>query len=795
MCYSESISNQLSSNEIKLITNALGIKINKKPDAKGWITIKSPLREEENPSFGFNVETGAWNDFATRKRGDIVFLIMYLKGFDVKEAIAWIRDLVQLPVQSNKATPVNEEFQNTSHKTIPGEFRDHDTSALLSEAHNQLINNRNHPLIEIVRDYDCLSFKTLKRHYCGLIKKWGKQWLAIPYQSGIQLYRREDSNKVIRCLEGSKPALSFYGVEMLSGDKNWLFIAKSPREAMLIRQEFGHQADVIGLATGEMGKLTNEQRTWLESQISDANYHEIIILLDCDSDVAFQTAKELSQNVKKLSGNTAVSFVNLYEKSGGDYKDITDCKRDGMSNDLLLDLLLHGEKIEEEAEQETNPIMVHPEDLKLSDSLIDLLPPVVKNYLKYSAPLSDVPNEFLLTPFIATAGAVIGNRRYVELGGIQIYPTIWTVLFAGSSTLRKSTALSLARKPFKPIEEHYRQEYESKLLEWEQRRDNAEMNGESFDEPKPIKKTIYAPDGFSDRTFWESLRDNGSQISNVSEFTALWNELTRPRNSMRDLVLDIFDTRNKIRRNTICAGDIELETPVWCMAGATTIPNFQRTLTSTERASGLLQRILPVCMEQRTKVFKALTELPKPNAELYKHITEQTKKLIDLERRAVALTTEADERFTKWSHDIHNRAEQLTERLPDIGGYVSRLDSYAMKFALIFQQLHRPDQPISGKNMEAAIALAEWLFNHILYMLDKNYIFNKYYADRVKIRELIGKQSDGKMSRTDLMNMSNFDKDQLNRALASEIEAGKIEEIETETGGRPLREYKLTTPT
>jgi hypothetical protein len=41
------------------------------------------------------------------------------------------------------------------------------------------------------------------------------------------------------------------------------------------------------------------------------------------------------------------------------------------------------------------------------------------------------------------------------------------------------------------------------------------------------------------------------------------------------------------------------------------------------------------------------------------------------------------------------------------------------------------------------------------------------------------------------MNMSNFDKDQLDKAVNSDVESGIIEELKTETGGRPRIEYKL----
>ena len=155
------------------------------------------------------------------------------------------------------------------------------------------------------------------------------------------------------------------------------------------------------------------------------------------------------------------------------------------------------------------------------------------------------------------------------------------------------------------------------------------------------------------------------------------------------------------------------------------------------------------------------------------------------------ISRKAEEIYTQWSHDLRAKADALTDRLPDIGGYTSRLNVYGLKFALIFQQLEAPSEAISFQNMRAAISLSEWILKHIIYMLDRNYIFNKQFADRVKIRKLIERQSDNIISRTDLMNMTNFDKEQLDRAVESDKDAGKIEEIKTETDGRPRVEYKL----
>ena len=436
------------------------------------------------------------------------------------------------------------------------------------------------------------------------------------------------------------------------------------------------------------------------------------------------------------------------------------------------------------------PANVSPDDLRMNRDLIDSLPDLIKKYLKYASPLSDVPDEFLLTPFISMIGAYIGKKRYLKLGGLKLYPVVWTVIFAGSSTMRKSTALNLAKKPFNSVMDNWKADFEIKLSNWKERKKQAESEKKPFDEPKPKQKTLYCSDGFSDLTFWEGLRDNGNIISVASEFTALWIELTRSRNGLHDLALQIFDSDDSIRRNTRSGGDIELNNPVWCLAGATTLSAFQRSLTANERGSGLLQRIIPITIENRTKPFKAITELPKPDSELFNELNNKLLNLLNLKSESMNLAPDANTLFTQWSHELDDRTKKLESDIHDIGGYISRLNVYGLKFSLIFQTLDNPHSDISLKNVQASIKLCEWILVHIIFMLEKNYIFNRYYADRLKIRELLEKHG-GMMNRTDLMNYSNFDKEQLDRAIENEQESGFIEIIKIETGKRPQYEYRL----
>jgi hypothetical protein len=334
------LSDELTPRDVETVLHRLGIE----QKGNGWKTIKSPLREEKNASFGINLDSGAWKDHADGDTGDIVTLAERVLNKDNTEAIQWIKEQTDLAgalygqVQSNgKATPPKQKKESKP-------FWSDDNKRLILKGQKRLETVSSHSLIEQAKEYDCLTIETLKFFGIGIIEQWSKNWLALPYDTGCQLYRRENNEKVIRSLKGSKPANSFFGSRKIKGDQKRLLIAKSPRECMLLTQLYNDSADVVGLATGEVGNVSSKQFEELTSQISKSNYSNITTILDCDSEAAEITAKSLATEISnalksKFSGE--VSYANLYEASDEKYKDVTDCVQDDMPDDSLWQIIVN----------------------------------------------------------------------------------------------------------------------------------------------------------------------------------------------------------------------------------------------------------------------------------------------------------------------------------------------------------------------------------------------------------------------------------------------------------------------
>lgn len=340
------VSEMLTPSDIEILANWLGIEINSKPNEAGFLQILSPIREEHNPSFSFNLETGQWKDFATGDTGDIVTLVERLQVLDTVEAIAWIKEKIDL-TGALHTSPKNGVIKKKNEPNFWTEKH----LQWIKTGNKRIQEQSDHPLLNIARGRDCLHPDTLLKYGCGIVEQWGQQWIGLPYPSGCQLYRRENGQKKTPHLTGSKPGQSWFGLKQTRG-KNTLYIAKSPREVMLLNQMHGDKADVIGLCTGEQGTLSPKQRSELIKQISTSNYSSIYIFLDCDTAEAEKTIRVFANRIHEVAAEVEftgnIRLVNIHEYSGGQLKDITDCIRAGMMENQIDELLRSAVQVPEE---------------------------------------------------------------------------------------------------------------------------------------------------------------------------------------------------------------------------------------------------------------------------------------------------------------------------------------------------------------------------------------------------------------------------------------------------------------
>lgn len=109
-------------------------------------------KRRQNPSFGLNVQTGAFKDHGTDETGDIVTLVEQIMDLGNKEAITWInKELDPLfdTTGLSSSYPINEKIDEP--------FWTSDNILLLSESQERLKKESAHPLIGQVLSYDQIT--------------------------------------------------------------------------------------------------------------------------------------------------------------------------------------------------------------------------------------------------------------------------------------------------------------------------------------------------------------------------------------------------------------------------------------------------------------------------------------------------------------------------------------------------------------------------------------------------------------------------------------------------------------
>lgn len=294
----------------------LGAKFQEKDaDENGWINTYSLLRNEKNPSFGLNLNSGSFIDHGTGQKGSIIDLVVLVKGLSPSEAYEFVNGK---GTSKGIAIPKSDSFWTEERKRW------------LKESQKRLKNSPESEIVAIAKKADGLELETLVMFGCGITDRYIKgevrEVLVIPYETGVQYYTRDEEGKLINMEKGSKPRESLFGKEQLRGLKR-LIIAKSPREAMLYYQEVGNTHDVISISSGEVAKLYEFQQSYLKFLIN--RYEKVYISFDRDTFNAEETAFRFARQVRDLNNSYGldVELLDIGKLTAGTCKDFTDLQK------------------------------------------------------------------------------------------------------------------------------------------------------------------------------------------------------------------------------------------------------------------------------------------------------------------------------------------------------------------------------------------------------------------------------------------------------------------------------------
>ncbi|MEL7834851.1 DUF3987 domain-containing protein [Fodinibius sp. Rm-B-1B1-1] len=503
-----SISEKLYPNEVKTILTTI-LNLNISPNGSEQQTILSPLRDEQNPSFSINIKTGYWTDHGTNESGDIITLLRKILNISFYKAVKKIepvvgRQLLNLVDQTNTKY-ANIQTSNYSNGHTDDQLSK-DIDELIAELpnendRNRLTNEPHHPLLKQLSSYDLISKETLERFNCGIKTQWDKDWLSIPYPTGMQLYRRENGEKVIRMMKGSKPKDSWFGTGQLTG-KSILFICKSPREAMMLSERYSDVIDVISIASGEIPEMSDKQANDLKRIVK--HVHTIKILFDCDTNSVKQTAHSFTQHVNRsvTNNNVNVELVNISKLTNNKCKDITDYfKQEPDPQKVYKKILAKGTTIQHRKKRlsdifsnEWNVQQAKPH----GDKVFERLPKALKEITDLFPDQSE--RDVFLNAALPVLSAHLPNVHIPHRDGAYS-PDLYTIVIAKPGS-GKGIA-EKARKIGHQLNNKLIEDGKKELLKWEglPKKDKEKT-------PKPIPRQLFLPGNTSSRALYDFLAHN-----------------------------------------------------------------------------------------------------------------------------------------------------------------------------------------------------------------------------------------------------------------------------------------------
>ena len=367
-------------------------------------------------------------------------------------------------------------------------------------------------------------------------------------------------------------------------------------------------------------------------------------------------------------------------------------------------------------------------------------------YVKWASQGTDAPDEFLLmSGLMAASTALIKNGNYwLQFGALPIYPIVWSLILAGSSTFRKSTALSYARRTL----------------------ENA------------VPDSIFA-DRVTPESFYQLLELQPSGLFTISEFGAFLKQFEKSYCSgLKEDLTELFDCPSEFKRQKKGRNDTlkvySAKNPRINLFGASTLEWFIDRITEADAASGFLARFVYVNVTERTKnkmrVPTAINIGDPAIMDWLKHLSTVQGKVIFNQ------TSPGFQEYDAFCTMIENDVIATGLSLNVIEAFSERLKIYVLKFAMICEAVSsKSNTQITSISIDAMIEacnLGEWFWSNIKSLLMKDITFSQFTRKQKKLEELL-RQHGGKATRRDLLRLLHCDVKELNQItdtlIASEI--------------------------
>jgi Protein of unknown function (DUF3987) len=323
----------------------------------------------------------------------------------------------------------------------------------------------------------------------------------------------------------------------------------------------------------------------------------------------------------------------------------------------------------------------------------------LRDYVEWAGERTDAPTIFHLAVGLSVLGTVLGNRAFLRLRYGTIFPNLWIVLVAGSSYMRKSTAIGFG----------------TRLL--------ADVN-----------KDLLLPNQFTMEALVDVLSVRQVGLLTASEFGAFMEAISgREYNSGGIQALtDLYDVpavwQRKIRKE-----DFTLQYPCLSLLGGSTITWLKQQIQAEDLAAGFAARLTFWTAKEKLPFRRA--EEDTQEAMTKRHaLTDALKRLSAMPTHALSIEPAALAAYNDWCERHEN--EEVTDQMR---GLHVRLETAALKLAIIIQAsyllaLGGPPDAIGVEAVQEGTRLADLLWVNVQSVVEQGLGSTKSNAQVERIR-------------------------------------------------------------
>lgn len=323
----------------------------------------------------------------------------------------------------------------------------------------------------------------------------------------------------------------------------------------------------------------------------------------------------------------------------------------------------------------------------------------ISSFKNWAEETTDAPDLFLETSALMILSAIINRNIFITFSHDKIYPSLWILLIAKSTTYRKTTCIKLVNKFI-----------------------------------RCVKPDMIVEQEASSEYFVDVLAEKERVTLIQDEFIGFMNSLNKEyASSIKKLLIELFDNEMPWSRGTRGGGQVEINNPFINLLSGVTPAGFQNSIKEPDVKTGFLSRWLMVYAKKKERSIRGI---PSFGNEKKRESLVETLDMISKITYQARLSEEAIECFSDFQEHLEREASKKGDV---VGSFNSRLIIYSLKLALLYHvsDIERVvDEVISVEDMQQSVDFAKKISEGQEYVLS-NLAFSPYQLKRQKVLDLL----------------------------------------------------------